>query len=69
MTTHFIGFRGDEYTRAVRVFGKPDFVHRLWDARARQEIQPGDRAVFAKGSPDDAPTPFSFNDSHVGLPG
>lgn len=31
---HFVGFRGDEYNRAVAVFGTPDFIHRSWDARA-----------------------------------
>lgn len=66
---HFIGFRGDEYGRAVRIFGNPDFVHRLWDKRAQQEILLGDIAVFARYSPDDEPTPFAFNDSQVGLPG
>jgi hypothetical protein len=66
---HFVGFKGEEYRRAVGVFGPPDFIHRLWDIRARQEIVPGDVAVFARWSPDDEPTPFSFNDSHIGLPG
>lgn len=26
MTLHFVGFRGDEYMRAVRLFGRPDHV-------------------------------------------
>ena len=26
---HFVGFRGDEFTSAVRVFGKPDFIRIL----------------------------------------
>jgi hypothetical protein len=33
--THFVGFRDDRYNRAIRVFGRPDFVHRFWDRRAR----------------------------------
>lgn len=62
--THFIGFKRDEYRRAVRTFGAPGFIHRLWDVRARQEIQPGDRAIFANGThPDKPPTIYSFNDS------
>jgi len=60
---HFIGFRGDEYLRAVRVFGPPDFLHRYWDVRAMQEIAPGDMAVFAKGDEHQPPNPFAFNDS------
>lgn len=34
---HFIGFRSDEYYRAVRVFGHPDFVHKFFDGRVREE--------------------------------
>ena len=47
--THFIGFRegGCRWWAAVRAFGQPDFVHRVWDARAVAEVMPGDRAVFA----------------------
>ena len=66
---HFIGFRGDEYGRAVLLFGKPDFIHRHWDVRAQKEIVEGDVAVFARHDPDSEPYPIAFNDSHVGLPG
>ena len=27
---HFIGFRDDRYWNAVRVFGRPHFIHRWW---------------------------------------
>lgn len=27
MALHFVGFCGDEYSRAVLVFGEPDFIH------------------------------------------
>jgi hypothetical protein len=63
--THFVGFRGDEYARACRVFGRPDFVHPGWDLRARREIEPGDRVIFARGNHDQHPRDRSFND----LPG
>jgi hypothetical protein len=46
---HFIGFKDDRYWNAVRVFGLPDFYHRIWDFRARQELVDGDVAVFAFG--------------------
>lgn len=46
---HFIGFKDDRYWNAVKVFGLPDFYHRIWDIRARQEVVPGDVAVFANG--------------------
>lgn len=60
---HFIGFRGDEYISAVRVWGKPDFFHRVWDVRARSEIAPFDIAVFAVGDGTREPSAFMFDDS------
>ncbi|HEX8554172.1 MAG TPA: hypothetical protein VF695_05655 [Sphingomonas sp.] len=59
---HFIAFRGDEYTSAVRVFGPPDFIHIGWDVWARQEVMPGDTAIFARGTADDPPSPRGFPD-------
>lgn len=59
---HFVGFRGDEYLRALRVFGRPDFIHIGWDLRAQREIAPGDVVVFAKGPADQAPALRSFPD-------
>ena len=63
--THFVGFKGDEYNRAVKVFGVPDFFHRQWDGRAKSMILPGDVAVFAKGTDQDTPSMYSFDDSEV----
>lgn len=61
---HFVGFTGDEFGRAQKVFGAPDFVHRKWDVRALQEIAPGDVVVFANGvSESDTPRHPSFDDS------
>ena len=65
---HFVGFRDDAYTRAVRVFGRPDFVHRVWDHRAVGDVAPGDTVVFGRTKDwlrftHNEPTPFSFNDS------
>jgi hypothetical protein len=62
MAVHFVGFRGDEYTRACRTFGSPDFIHRGWDLRAQREIATGDIVVFATGSFDQVPRRQSFND-------
>lgn len=62
MALHFIGFRGDEYPRAVRIFGVPDFIHIGWDRWARMEILPGDVAVFARGSAENEPLPYGFPD-------
>lgn len=63
MAVHFIGFRDDRYHNAVKVFGQPDFIHRYWDVRAKQEIAEGDVVVFAKGTESDAPRAYTFNDS------
>lgn len=66
---HFVGFADpryeydERYERAVKHFGQPDFVHRHWDMRAKQEIAPGDCAVFARGTERDPIKPFTFNDS------
>lgn len=60
---HFIGFRGDEFHRACRVFGRPDFVHVYLDHRAIAEIMPGDRVVFANGAENKPINPHAFNDS------
>lgn len=58
---HFVGFRGEEYRSAVRAFGLPDFIHRVWDQRAHQEIAPGDVVIFAKPYP--TVSRYSYDDS------
>lgn len=59
---HFVGFRGDEYHSAVKVFGKPHFIHRGWDLRAQREIGEDDIVVFATGQHDQAPRVKSYDD-------
>ncbi len=61
-TIHFVGFKGDEYNRAITVFGPPDFVHRLYDDRAKVEIMATDIAVFANGE-EDKVRPWTYDDS------
>lgn len=60
---HFVRFSGDEYNRARRVWGNPDFIHRFWDARAVAEIVPGDVVVFAKGDEHQPINPYTYDDS------
>lgn len=60
---HFIGFKDDRIWNARRLFGEPDFYHRTWDTRARQELIEGDVGVFASGSDLDAPKLISWDDS------
>lgn len=63
MAVHFIGFKDDRFAVAAKVFGRPDFIHRHWDHRAKAEIADGDVAVFASGNEHDDPTPFAYDDS------
>lgn len=63
MAVHFVGFKGNEFRRAVQVFGEPDFIHRKWDVRAQQEVVEGDVAVFARGTAKDVAAHPSFDDS------
>jgi hypothetical protein len=63
---HFVAFRKDsEFWSAVRVWGRPDFFHRVWDHRVMGDVAPGDTVVFAKGTDQDEPSKFTFNDSEV----
>ena len=47
---HFVGFRGDEYHSAARIWGKPDFIHPAWDRWAQQDMHPLDTLLFARGT-------------------
>ncbi len=58
---HFVGFRGNEYISAVRVWGRPGFVHMGNDTRMRREMAPGDTVVFANGS-ERKPSDRNFSD-------
>ncbi len=62
---HFVGFKGDEYLRAVAVFGEPDFIHRFNDKRCVSMIvkEEGDIAIFANGSETNFHSVYSFDDS------
>lgn len=62
--THFVGFRGDEYNRARRVFGEPDFIHMGWDRRAFREIADGDRVVFANDARPHILASHNYPDLH-----
>lgn len=67
MALHFVRFadnHGQQYQNAVRVFGRPHFMHRLWDQRARREIAEGDAIVFAKGDEDQPVSPYNGDDEY-----
>lgn len=62
---HFVGFKDDRIHAARRVWGEPDFYHRIWDRRAQSMILEGDVAVFATGDEHDEPGIFAFDDSQM----
>lgn len=62
---HFVGFKDDRVLNALRVFGQPDFWHRLYDQRAIAEIVPGDTAIFADGDETQKIREFTHNDSQL----
>jgi hypothetical protein len=64
---HFVGFGDDRVFNARAIFGQPDFYHRNWDYRAKQEIVSGDVAVFATGTIDDAPKATGWDDSEADI--
>ena len=62
---HFVGFRGDEFNSAVKVWGKPDFFHRVFDRVIfGGEVGDDDIIIFANGA-DKKFSKFTFNDSAV----
>ena len=60
---HFVGFKDDRYLNAIKTFGRPDFIHRFWDYRARDEVMEGDIVVFASGDEYREPVVFAYDDS------
>jgi hypothetical protein len=44
---HFIGFRGDEYWSAVRIWGKPDYTWPQATWHILGDIAPEDTVIFA----------------------
>lgn len=59
---HFVGFRGEEYWSAVRIWGQPDFVHMRWDQRAQREIAEQDIVIFATGEHDQPASRYNASD-------
>ena len=60
---HYVGFQCDRYGNAVKVFGQPDFIHRVCDHRAKAEVAEGDVVVFAVGNDGDKPRFHAYDDS------
>ena len=60
--THFVGFRDDRYWSAVKIWGRPAFIHIRWDRRAQRDIAPGDTVVFATGDEHQKPSRWNGPD-------
>lgn len=52
---HFVGFRGEEYWSAVRIWGKPHYTHPQADFRMIGDMGPQDVVIFG---------PKAFNVPH-----
>lgn len=60
---HFVGFKDDRYNNAIKTFGRPDFIHRFYDARCASEIAPGDVVLFADGDDTQPVREHAYDDS------
>ena len=43
---HYVGFRGDEFVRAYRIWGGPVIIHRDYDDRVFTEVGENDVVIF-----------------------
>ena len=62
---HFIGFRGEEYWSAVRVFGSPDFIHLTHDPRMYGDVGEDDVLVFGSRADPDVVSVYSWQDHEL----
>ena len=62
---HFVGFRHDsEYLTAIKVWGKPHYIHYVHDQRMYQEIDTeNDIVVFSKYAKLEPNPIYSYDDS------
>jgi len=45
-TVHYVGFRGDEYVRAYRIWRGPAYIHKVYDERVFTEVGDSDIVIF-----------------------
>lgn len=60
---HFVGCKDDRMWNALRVFGRPDFWHRIYDTRAVAEICEGDDVLFFNGDETQPVRELTHDDS------
>ena len=62
---HFIGFRGEEYWSAVKVWGFPDFIHSWHDNRMYGDVGDNDILVFAGKSDPKEVSEYTWQDHEI----
>ena len=68
-TLHLIGFRGEEYWSAKRIWpNMPVMIHRVHDSRAQRDIGPDDIVVFANKERENVVRAFNGNDIDEAMP-
>ena len=61
---HFVGFRTKaEFDLASKIWGKPDFVHKVHDARLWTEVAKGDIVIFSQRENPAVPRKHTYDDS------
>lgn len=63
---HFVGFRGEEYWSAVRIWGRPYSLYIGWDRYVMHAIIPEDTVIFTKGDWTQAPSEYGYPDMKRG---
>jgi len=62
---HFIGFRGEEYWSAVKIFGVPDFIHLIHDSRLYGDVGEHDILIFGPKADPNRISEFSWQDHEL----
>ena len=63
---HFVGFREDrEFLAAVRVFGQPDFIHKIHDHRAYGDIDEDNDIVVLASRASLTPSRWTWQDHEL----
>jgi hypothetical protein len=62
---HFIGFRGDEFVRACRVWGYPDHIHLIHDHRMYGDVGEHDVLIFGPKADPDRISEYSWQDHEL----
>lgn len=62
---HFVGFRGEEFWSAVKVFGYPNFIHSIHDHRMYGDVGPEDVLIFGPKANPDHISKFSWQDHEL----